>query len=302
MRFHAASIIFVLATATTGAAARAHDGLEILGTKVNARVGPGTNHRKLGHVHEGEVYALTGRQGEWYRFQHTNGEAWAHERMVRPTTTPVLQVTATHLNVRTGPASRYRDIGDLSMGARVAVRGTSGEWKKIYYGGRAAWVHERFLGPVGSIASGGRPRSAAGFIQLPASGPGFYSYRAASRRWGTPSMVYGIERIGRRWARQHPDAPRIGVGDISLENGGDISGHSSHEEGVDVDVRLMPKGAAEIVVNRFSARYSRTRTASLIRLFKQELPETLTLFNDRSIPGTRRWRNHDDHFHMRIRP
>lgn len=300
MRLLVASIIIVgLGAATT--AARADDGLEIVGTRVNVRTGPGPSYRALGHVHEGEVYALAGRQGEWYRFQHTNGEAWSHESLVRTTPSPILEVTAQHVNVRTGPASRYRDIGDLSMGARVAVRGTSGEWKKIYYGGRAAWVHGQFLGAVGSIASGGRPRSAAGFIQLPASGPGFYSYAVPGRRWGTPSMVYGLERIGRAWVHRNPSAPRIGVGDLSLENGGDITGHASHEKGVDVDVRLMPKGPDEIVVTRFWSTYSRVRTAALIRIFKDELPTTLTLFNDRSVPGTIRWPNHDNHFHVRIR-
>lgn len=299
MRFLAAMVVLSMIAAST---AGAHDALEVKGSSVHARTGPGLGHRVLGHVHDGEVYAITGRQGEWYRFQHTNGDAWAHERLVRPVPAPILEVIGAHANVRAGPGSRFRDVGDLSMGARVAVRATRGEWRQLCYGGRAAWVHASLLGPVGTIASGGRPRSAAGFIQLPASGTGFYSYAAPDRRWGTPSLVYGLERIARRWARQHPDAPPMGVGDLSLEDGGDISGHGSHEEGRDVDVRLMPRGPDRIVVNRFSARYSRIRTRSLIRMFHDELSTDVIFFNDRQVPGTRRWPRHDDHFHVRVHP
>ena len=47
----------------------------------------------------------------------------------------------------------------------------------------------------------------------------------------------------REFARRHPDAPRIGVGDLSLRHGGyfgaEVSGgigHSTHQNGLDVDV------------------------------------------------------------------
>jgi murein endopeptidase len=111
-------------------------------------------------------------------------------------------------------------------------------------------------------------------------------------------MVYGLERIGARWDRERGGA-RMGVGDISLMNGGDISGHVSHEKGVDVDVRPQ-RTSGEGPVTRFMSTYSRTRTAALQRLFRAELPVTLMLFNDTRIAGTTRWPNHDNHFHCRI--
>ena len=35
---------------------------------------------------------------------------------------------------------------------------------------------------------------------------------------------------------------RVAVGDVSFEHGGDIPGHDTHEQGLDVDVRLMRDG------------------------------------------------------------
>ena len=46
----------------------------------------------------------------------------------------------------------------------------------------------------------------------------------------------------RRFARAHPRAPRIGIGDISRPHGGDfgprfgLPGHASHQNGLDVDL------------------------------------------------------------------
>lgn len=289
--------------------ARAQEAVEVTASALNVRAGPGGGERELGQARRGQVYAVLGRSGAWVRLQFGAGAGWAHGDYLRASSAEVRAVTASSsLNVRTGPGTRYRDIGDLPRGARVAVSGASGAWRKIAFQGRDAWVHGDLLG---AASSGGtttpprtptpsRPRSRAGFIQLGAAGPGFYSYAPASRRWGTPTMVYGIERVAARWAREQPAAPRMGVGDISLQNGGDITGHVSHEKGVDVDVRPV-RTSGEGAVTRFQSAYSRTRTAALIRLYRDELPVTLLLFNDTRIAGTQTWPNHDNHFHVRIR-
>jgi len=156
-------------------------------------------------------------------------------------------------------------------------------------------------GDQGTAAPGQKSR--AGFIQLPASGDGFYGYTDAKGRWGTEKMIYGIERIGRAWASSKPAScpGRLGVGDISLENGGPFAGHASHQKGVDCDMALPRNDGKESPrVDRFASAYSREGTQAAINTFRKELPVTMIFFNDPGVTGRQNWPNHDNHFHVRI--
>ena len=179
----------------------------------------------------------------------------------------------------------------------MAVQGSSGSWRKISFGGRQAWCHGSYLGGSGSSGGSTRPTSRRGFIQLAASGRGFYNYSPASDRWGTTRLIYGLERIGRRWSGQ---GPRMGVGDISLANGGPMPGHVSHQLGVDVDVKPVRNDGSTAPVTIYQSAYSRTLTQRLLNLFVAELRIRLILFNDTRTRPTQTWPNHHNHFHARI--
>lgn len=303
--------------------ARAQGAVEVTASTLNVRSGPSTGDRVLGQARQGQVYAVVARSGVWARIQFGATTGWSHGDYLRASSAQVMSVTASSLNVRTGADTRFRALGTLPRGAQVAVRGSQGAWRQINYQGQDAWVHGDYLAAAGSTnpapapapapaptpapapaptppPSASRPTSSAGFIQLAASGPGFYSYAVAGRRWGKPAMVYGIERIARRWETEQRGAPRMGVGDISAMNGGRISGHASHQKGVDVDVRPV-RTSGEGPVTRFMSTYSRARTSTLIGMYRRELSTTHVFFNDNTIAGTQYWRNHDNHFHVRIR-
>lgn len=77
----------------------------------------------------------------------------------------------------------------------------------------------------------------AGAEALPLKGPGFRVLRPRRNRyWGHPSMIAFIERLA-GWAR-HAFGRPILVADIGQPRGGPISGHASHEIGLDADIRL----------------------------------------------------------------
>lgn len=217
----------------------------------------------------------------------------------------VQYVTATSLNVRAGPGTGYRILGALRRGDRVSVVASDGRWRRFSYEGRAAWVHGDYLESRSTSSSSGtaaRPRSRAGLIQLAASGPGFYSYTTSSRRWGTPRMIYGLERVARRWKAR--GMPRMGVGDISNTNGGPMSGHPySHKTGKDADVRPVRRsGTGPVTITQ--AAYSRERTRALFGLVFAELPVQLIAFNDprlyRPLSKVIYAAGHHNHFHVRI--
>jgi len=228
---------------------------------------------------------------------------------------PTHRVTASLLNVRTGPGTQYQVVRQLGNGVQVRVTGQQGAWRQLDDG---SWVHGDYLAPIGGAGSSPAagtgdptantqdlPSSSVGFVQLPTSGADHYGYYAASKRWGTPRLVYGIMRVARRFRAENPGAPRLGVGDLSLQNGGDITGHASHETGVDADLRPVRSDGAESPVTIDQGAYSRSLTERALRLFTAELNVSHIFFNDQSliqaIGPVQQWPNHANHFHVRAR-
>lgn len=54
-------------------------------------------------------------------------------------------VTADTLNVRSGAGTSYTVIGTLSKGKAVTVTGQSGDWYKISYNGKTAYVSKKYI-------------------------------------------------------------------------------------------------------------------------------------------------------------
>jgi hypothetical protein len=87
-------------------------------------------------------------------------------------------------------------------------------------------------------------------VQFPESGDAFFTFDSARRvspsdwwrRWGTDTTVARTLAVLDEFHAAHPDGPRLGVGDLSLPNGGHFGreygglGHRSHQNGLDVDV------------------------------------------------------------------
>jgi murein endopeptidase len=97
-------------------------------------------------------------------------------------------------------------------------------------------------------------------VRFPAEGHAFFTWdpirrvqpNRTWRRWGTDHAVRTTLRLLRAFARDHPQASRVGVGDLSVRGGGDFGaevgggiGHATHQNGLDVDVYYPLKSAEE---------------------------------------------------------
>ena len=151
-------------------------------------------------------------------------------------------------------------------------------------------------------------------VQLPPEGPGYYTYNPATqqppggsdRTWGTATTIRQLLDLGAWWERAHPGAPRLGVGDVAREHGGPFTGpvvgHASHENGLDVDVRLVRSDGSEAQVDASS--YDRELTQAVLdRLIAQGaslvlIGPSLDLYGPPGVVV--RWPNHDDHLHVRF--
>jgi penicillin-insensitive murein endopeptidase len=79
--------------------------------------------------------------------------------------------------------------------------------------------------------------SLANPTELPPQGPGFiHLFEGLNRYWGTQDMVRLLTSAAKRMSERYPDGERLQIGDIAARSGGEISGHGSHQNGLDADV------------------------------------------------------------------
>src|SRR5919201_587141 len=107
-------------------------------------------------------------------------------------------------------------------------------------GGAVHWRHSVSLGAPwhGALAGG---------VELPSQVRHFFTWDPllhgqpdrAWRRYGNEELVHLVLRVVDAYARAHPRAPRVGIGDLSRPGGGPFGPkHVSHQNGLDVDVYL----------------------------------------------------------------
>ena len=132
------------------------------------------------------------------------------------------------------------------------------------------------------------------------------------RRWGTDELVRTVLDVVRAYARAHPNAPRVGIGDLSLRHGGDFGpevgggiGHATHQNGLDADIyyplrsgtERAPLSVDEIEMRLAQDLVDRFVRAGAVRIYVG--PSTpLTGPPEIVQPLT----NHDNHLHVRIAP
>lgn len=270
--------------------------LEVIPADLAVRSGPSASDPVVAQIHAGQAYVHLRQDQDWHLLELGTQQGWVPQSAIAQGQQQTRKVSASTLNVRSGAGTSYRVVGQVTQDTWVAILDSDGDWREIGYEGQRAWVHGAYL--QGAGVSAPRATSSAGFIGLPASGPGFYSYTSAGNRWGVPAVIYGLERAGARWAKS--GRPRAGIGHISLEKGGPFAPHQSHREGKNVDVRPV-RSSGEAPVTISDSAYSRAGTQALIDIVRAEINAYSVLFNDSGVSGVTYYSGHHNHFHTSTR-
>lgn len=159
----------------------------------------------------------------------------------------------------------------------------------------------------GGTPNGGR---LVGGVRLPASGTGYYTYDPRTQRepgglgtrWGTARLVREMVDLGRWWTRTHPGAGPIGIGDLARQGGGSLDGHASHQNGLDVDIRLPRRDRARGTAN--PSNYDPALTQAIVNRLVGSGASLVLIGPSLDLTGPLgvvvRWPNHDDHLHVRF--
>ncbi len=109
--------------------------------------------------------------------------------------------------------------------------------------------------PVASRASpqaiGGYARGCqAGAVQLPETGPTWQAMRLSrNRNWAQPETVDFVQDLS-RFAASQPGWAGLYVGDMSQPRGGPmLTGHRSHQSGLDADIWMLPPQRLNLTAN-----------------------------------------------------
>ncbi|HVH80715.1 MAG TPA: penicillin-insensitive murein endopeptidase [Stellaceae bacterium] len=197
---------------------------------------------------------------------------------------------------------------------------------------------KRVFGSI-SVPSAGLPRSIgkydrgciAGAVPLPADGPTWQVMRPArNRAWGHPVLIAAIESLAENAARA-TGWPGLLIGDLGQPRGGPmITGHASHQIGLDVDIWLVPMPDHRLSAqerDNVSAKNLVTADGNNVdpaiwnpsyRKFYEtvaRMPELARMFVNAAIKRqlcreagadrdwlrkVRPWWGHDDHVHIRL--
>ena len=173
----------------------------------------------------------------------------------------------------------------------------------------------------------------SGAVSLPTEGTGYQVMRLSRKRYyGHPNLIHFIEALGQSVASQKLGA--VLVGDLGQPRGGPtLSGHRSHQTGLDVDIwfLLSPQaasrtlafndrehwGAPSVLAGPSDAiNYSQwSPTNEKILEIAAQMPEVDRIFVNPSVKRElctrktahnwlrkiRPWWKHDDHFHVRLK-
>jgi hypothetical protein len=138
-------------------------------------------------------------------------------------------------------------------------------------------------------------------LQLPqVSGFGYYSYSPASRQFGTNAAISALQEIAFTFLPNLP-AVQIGIGDISLSQGGPMDPHHSHQKGRDADIRPLRKDQGLQPVTIVDPQYDRELTRLMVASFLSHENVRQILFNDSAIHGVTPWPGHDNHLHVSMK-
>jgi len=180
--------------------------------------------------------------------------------------------------------------------------------------------------PIGSYAKG----CLAGGVEMAETGPTWQAMRLSrNRNWGHPELVDFVQNLS-RFAATQPGWDGLYVGDMSQPRGGPmLSGHRSHQIGLDADIWMLPpkrlnlsvserESLSSISLRRANGAYTNgnyTRQHMEIMKAAAKDPRTARIFvfpgakvrmcneekGDKSwLRKVRPWWGHHYHFHVRL--
>ncbi|MBI5365905.1 MAG: N-acetylmuramoyl-L-alanine amidase [Planctomycetes bacterium] len=123
--------------------------MKVTAASLNVRSGPGTGNAIIGGIPSGQVYVSMSSSGAWKKIWYRGNTGWCSGDFLSQVGASGRKVTTGVLNVRSGPSTGTSIVGQAHSGEVYVTIGTSGVWRKIYFGGGTRWFSGDFTSGVG---------------------------------------------------------------------------------------------------------------------------------------------------------
>jgi len=168
------------------------------------RSGPSTKNHQLGLYVRGTQVEITGRSGNWYQIEFADTQGYLYSQYIRilqpgeeEAVTGTGIITASWLNVRSGPGIQHPRTSRLQQGAQVQIVAAEGSWYQIRFDGQTGYVYGGYVSRVPETGRGESRQVLSGTIRVPRvnirSGPTLWSQRMGSLDKGDTIQILGAE-------------------------------------------------------------------------------------------------------------
>ncbi|MFC0187069.1 SH3 domain-containing protein [Fictibacillus aquaticus] len=127
----------------------------VTATSLNVRKAPGTTSEWVGSVKQGATVTVLAEKNGWAQINYKNIKGWASSSFLKkkshshpkPKTSAAKTgtITASSLNVRSGPSTTASIVGSLKNGSTVTILVEKSGWAKITSGSLSGWASSAYI-------------------------------------------------------------------------------------------------------------------------------------------------------------
>lgn len=122
----------------------------VTASSLRLRAGPSTSSNTLAYASQNEVVVLLGKTGSWYKVLYNLTEGYMHQDYLAVSTVKNVElgygnVNYSQVNMRTGPSTSYRAIGQSSKGDPAYIIGFNKQWYKVIWGDEICYIRSDYL-------------------------------------------------------------------------------------------------------------------------------------------------------------
>ncbi len=122
---------------------------QVTASGLNVRSGAGTGFGIIGTVANGQIYVSNATSNGWNRIYYDNRQGWCSSQYLTRRTGGIgRRVTASSLNVRSGPSTGNSIIGSCTSGEVFVANTLQNGWLRIYYRGAQYWISAQYTSTV----------------------------------------------------------------------------------------------------------------------------------------------------------
>lgn len=114
---------------------------------LNMRTGANTSTKVVQVIQKGEKVEVIKKDGKWSQVKYNGKTGYVYNRYLAETTvkTGTVKVGDSRLNVRAKASMSGKIIGKLYTGNKVEIKGEDGNWYKINYKGKTAYISKKYV-------------------------------------------------------------------------------------------------------------------------------------------------------------